>query len=153
MEPLLGSDNEDRGSIEFKPVSATTTKDHFPITSAAARRSETWGRARLVIVTLVAFLLIYVSIASSGIELPQVVIVHVPPDENPGMSQMSVGRVRIKIVFMLLYLLSPCPYQFLFLLASYHPHNNQPSARASVDFHSPPKHDQIHHPYAYASWY
>lgn len=83
MEPLLASDNdESQNGIEFKPPTVTT-KDRYP-TTACQRRNETCGRVRLLIVTFIAFILICVSIASTGVELPPMVV-HVPPDENPGM--------------------------------------------------------------------
>lgn len=87
LEPLMGSDGEDRAEIEFKPV---------PRSTQAANRIETCGRTRLFILSIFAFLIIYLTIATSHVDLPQIVV-RVPPDENPG--ERHIQRVRVLCLY------------------------------------------------------
>lgn len=74
LEPLMGSDNEAQVDVDYKPVSRSTL---------AANRIESCGRTRLFILSIIAFLVIYVTIASSDVDLPTITV-RVPPDENEG---------------------------------------------------------------------
>lgn len=71
LEPLMGSDAEGQ-EIAFK-----SRKE------VLANRVDTWGRARLFLLSIFAFLIIYVSIASSRITL-EPIPVKIPPDDNKG---------------------------------------------------------------------
>lgn len=72
----MGSDNEAQADVQFKPGNR---RDHAAPT--VANRGDTCGRARLFILAIFAFLILYITIASTQVDLPQI-IVRVPPDEN-----------------------------------------------------------------------
>lgn len=74
MEPLLSSEPND---LEIGN-GASSLKRH----DLKAARAESFGRARLFVFSLVAFFLIYLSITYGSYELPQMVVVRVPPDDN-----------------------------------------------------------------------
>lgn len=79
LEPLLMDSDTEQADLEFKP---SCRRDHNgPL--KVTKRIETCGRARLFVLIILAFLVLYVTIASSRVDLPQI-IVRVPPDENEG---------------------------------------------------------------------
>lgn len=81
LEPLMGSDTEaqqqQQAEIGFSRTPAVQRQ------TAAAIRNEACGRTRLFILSIFAFLLIYLTIATSHVDLPTIVV-RVPPDENEG---------------------------------------------------------------------
>lgn len=79
LDPLMGSDSEIRQDIEFKPLNR---RNHLALATNKIK-NESCSRARLFVVAILAFIVIYVSIGISREDLPQI-IVRVPPDDNGG---------------------------------------------------------------------
>lgn len=85
----MGSDAEMQQDVlefEFKPLNLNrrSSLDVEAITKDGGGRFEhTCGKTRLLVLGLLAFVLVYVSIASTRVDLPTI-IVHVPPDDVEG---------------------------------------------------------------------
>lgn len=77
---LMASDAE--GQNEFELRSPVTRRDP-KMPSAVSTKIEACGKTRLFMLSLFATCLILITIASSRVQLPQIVV-RVPPDENQG---------------------------------------------------------------------
>lgn len=90
LDPLIGSDSETqaRQDIEFKPLNR---RNHLTLATSKIR-NESCSRARLFVLAIFAFIVIYVSIGVSREDLPQ--IVRVPPDDNGGKAACVGHRIN-----------------------------------------------------------
>lgn len=93
----MGSDNEAQVDVQFKPANR---RDHAAAPTVS-NRGDACGRARLFILAIFAFLILYITIASTQVDLPQI-IVRVPPDENEG-NHFRIPQRSLRVYFCLLF--------------------------------------------------